>query len=191
MKIFNVGSQAVNIYLMDSGSHRLLIDSGFPGKTNELGRALRKTGFRIQDIDYLIVTHFHIDHAGAVQELKEQGVTFCLFEHQIPFIAPMEKMAAGKWPYKTLRMEDNQLMGISESTAFLRSIGLKGQGLPTPGHTDDSVTLLLDSGEAFTGDLRAAFLLNDRTSLEYQSWETLKNKNARFIYPGHGDVYEL
>jgi hypothetical protein len=46
MTIHNVGSNGVNLYLIDSGSHRILLDTGFPGKLNDLGRALRPTGFR-------------------------------------------------------------------------------------------------------------------------------------------------
>ena len=71
MNIFNVGNGSVNIYLLDSGTHRLLIDTGFPGTLNDLGRRLRQTGHKVRDIDYLLVTHFHVDHAGMVQELKE------------------------------------------------------------------------------------------------------------------------
>lgn len=191
VRIFNVGSQAVNRYLINSGSHRLLVDAGFPGTVNDLGRAMRKTRFKIPAVDYLIVTHFHVDHAGAAQELKGQGVRFVLFDIQIPFISPMEKFASGKWPYLKLEMEDNLVVKIEESRAFLAKLGLRGQVYTTPGHTDDSITLLLDSGEAFTGDLLPEFLLTDETGHSYHSWETLKKENARVIYPGHGDVYAM
>jgi glyoxylase-like metal-dependent hydrolase (beta-lactamase superfamily II) len=191
MQIFNVGSNSVNLFLIDSGTHRLLIDAGFPGKLNDLGREMRKTGFKIRDIDYLIVTHFHIDHAGAVQELKEQNVKFVLFDIQIPFIAPMEKMALAKWNYHQLQMCDNRIMKIDESGDFLENLGLQGRILATPGHTDDSITLLLNSGEAFIGDLMPDFLVADQSSTAYQSWTDLKNANAKRIYPGHGKVYEI
>lgn len=191
MQIFNVGSDAINLYLIDSGSHRLLVDSGFPGKLNELGREMRKTGFKIRDIDYLMVTHFHIDHAGAIQELKEQGVRFILFDVQMQYIDPMEKMAAGKWPYSKLQRSDNRLMRIEESADFLTELGFQAQVLSTPGHSDDSITLLFDSGEAFVGDLRACSMVDDKDSQEYKTWLSLKHAKARKIYPSHGEAYEL
>ncbi|NOU16359.1 MAG: MBL fold metallo-hydrolase [Bacteroidales bacterium] len=191
MQIFNVGSDAINIYLIDSGSHRLLIDSGFPNKLNDLGREMRKTGFKIRDIDYLIVTHFHIDHAGAIQELKEQGVKFILFDIQIGHIGSMERMAIGKWEYLQLNMRDNIIMSIDKSTDFLNKMGLQAQVISTPGHSDDSITLLFNSGEAFIGDLCADYLADDKDSINYKTWIKLKGANARIIYPSHGKVYEI
>jgi endoribonuclease LACTB2 len=190
MNIFNVGSNGINLYLIDSGTHRVLIDSGFPGKLNDLGRALRETGFRIQDIDYLFVTHFHVDHAGAVQELKNSGVRFVLFDLQAPAIAEMERMTVGKWPYVALKRNDH-VLSIDESRSFLQELGIEGQFVHTTGHSDDSVSLLLDSGETFTGDLWAEFLLEDTTSLEAKSWKDLRKRGARTVYPSHGNTYSL
>jgi endoribonuclease LACTB2 len=191
MKIFNVGSDSINLYLIDSGSHRLLIDSGFPDKLNDLGREMRKTGFKIREIDYLLVTHFHIDHAGAVQELKEQGVKFVLFDIQINNIDSMEKMAFGKWRYLKLQMSDNVVLRINESRNFLNKLGLQAQILHSPGHTDDSITLLCDSGEAFIGDLRVDYMVVDKDTIEYKTWTNLKNANAKKIYPSHGEIYDI
>ena len=190
MNIFNVGSNGINLYLLDSGTHRVLIDSGFPGKLNDLGRAMRPSGFRVQDIDYLVVTHFHVDHAGAVQELENNGVRFVLFYVQADAIEEMEKMLVGKWPYVALEGFD-RLLTMAQSRAFLHEIGIEGQFVSTPGHSPDSVSLLLDSGESFTGDLRAEFLLEDPSSLESQSWQSLRKLGARRVYPSHGNVYSL
>lgn len=191
MQIYNIGSDSINLYLIDSGTHRLLIDAGFPDKLNDVGREIRKTGFKLSDIDYLIVTHFHVDHAGAIQKLKEQGVKFILFDLQIEFVDKMEKMTIGKWKYKKLLMSDNIIMSINESADFLRKIGIHARILSTPGHTDDSVTLLCDSGEAFTGDLCAEYLAVDKNSNEYTTWTLLKEANARTIYPSHGKIYHI
>ena len=190
MNIFNVGSNGINLYLLDSGSHRILIDSGFPGKLNDLGRAMRPSGFCVQSIDYLFVTHFHVDHAGAVQELKNNGVEFILFDIQSNAIAEMERMTLSKWPYVLLERND-RMLSIDQSRAFLYEIGIEGQFVHTHGHSDDSVSLLLDSGETFTGDLRAEFLLDDASSLESKSWHELRKLGAQRVYPSHGQFYEL
>ena len=44
---------------------------------------------------------------------------------------------------------------ISESTSreFLSKYGIDGEGIYTSGHSDDSISLLLDSGEQVTGFL--------------------------------------
>jgi glyoxylase-like metal-dependent hydrolase (beta-lactamase superfamily II) len=190
MNIFNVGSNGINLYLIDSGTHRILIDSGFPGKLNDLGRAMRSSGFRVQDIDFLFVTHFHVDHAGAVQELKNNGIEFILFDIQLNSLAEMERMTLSKWSYVALERND-RMLSIAQSHAFLHEFGIKGQFVHTPGHSDDSISLLLDSGDTFTGDLRAEFLLDDASSLESQSWQKLRKLGARRVYPSHGPMYEL
>ena len=191
MNIFNVGSNGINLYLLDSGTHRLLVDSGFPGKLNDLGRAMRPSGFRVQDIDYLVVTHFHVDHAGAVQELKNSGVRFVLFDIQIHAIQAMERMVLGKWPYTPLMMLNQTVLKLEDSRSWLRNLDFRGQMIHTPGHSDDSISLLLDSGEAFTGDLRSEALIMEEKSEELYSWGLLKNHGAVKIFPSHGNSYDI
>jgi len=107
MKIFNVGYKSSNYYLIDAGQYCLAIDTGWPGTINDYGRQLRPTGKRLQDINYLIVTRFHVDHAGLVQELKDKGVKFILFDVQIQNIAQMETMIQKKMSYKPINLDDN------------------------------------------------------------------------------------
>jgi endoribonuclease LACTB2 len=191
MNIFNIGDNSINLYLIDSGSHRLLIDSGFPNRVNDIGREMKKTGWKIRDIDYLLVTHFHIDHAGAVQELKDEGVTFVLMDIQQNSIKAMEDMAIRKWRYKTLSLDDVKILTISGSRDFLKQLNIQGEIISTPGHTDDSISLVIDSGEAFTGDLLAYHLLMEMNSVEDQSWKKIQKLGARTVYPSHSNSYQL
>ncbi|HEY3473106.1 MAG TPA: hypothetical protein VGK56_00775, partial [Anaerolineales bacterium] len=68
---------------------------------------------------------------------------------------------------------------------FLARIGLRGDILHTPGHSDDSVTLILDEGCAFTGDLHPSFMTIDdpRTS---ESWVKIRQHKITRVFPGHG-----
>jgi endoribonuclease LACTB2 len=191
MKIYRIGNMSINIYLLDSGTHRLLVDSGYPDTLNELGREMRTVGFKIREIDFLIVTHFHIDHAGAIQELKNQGVQFVLFDIQQDFIKPMEEMSAGKWRYTPLKRNDHTILPLKDSREFLSRQNIGGQIIATPGHSDDSISLLLDSGDAFTGDLMAEDLTMDENVAAKQSWQNLRQLGARRVYPGHGMIFDL
>jgi ribonuclease/clavin/mitogillin len=190
MKIFNVGNKSINLYLIDSGTHRLLIDAGFPAQLNELGRAMRQTGYTISAIDFLLVTHFHIDHAGAVQELKDAGVQFMLIDIQIDCIKPMEKLALNKWQYTALNQHDNIVLSAKDAGIFLQQYNFPAQVIETPGHSSDSVSLVLDTGETFTGDLLAEHLIMEEISPEKDAWEKLKRAGAKTIYPGHGKLYK-
>lgn len=192
MRIFNVGNNSVNLYLLDSGTHRLLIDCGFPGQLSYTGRQMRETGFRIQDIDFLIVTHFHVDHAGDVQTLRNEGIQFVLVDVQIPFISSMEKMIGHKWKnYLPLQEKGTVIISIADSRTFFKKLNIDGECVHTPNHSEDSICIVLDSGEAFTGDLPAEELLTAGDISLRASWKKLKDLDVRLVYPGHGNKYDL
>ncbi|GAB3219374.1 MBL fold metallo-hydrolase [Algoriphagus aestuariicola] len=191
MEIFNVGNNGVNLYLLKSATHNLLLDSGFPGTLHDLGRALRKTNTKISEIDFLVVTHFHPDHAGLVQELKNKSVTFVILDFQVPFIAKMEhqkKRLLESRNYKPLIQTDNRCITLPQSRRFLEELGIHGEIISTKSHSEDGLALVLDSGEAFIGDLlleNMALELKDPKSL--QDWEKLKSLGAKSIFPSHSN----
>ena len=72
--------------------------------------------------------------------------------------------------------------------------------LYTPGHTLGSMSLLLDSGEAFVGDLAMSgfpkmigkgmpVFAEDVVAVK-ESWRLLLSRGARLIYPAHGNPFE-
>lgn len=68
-------------------------------------------------------------------------------------------------------------------------IGIAGEIVPTPGHSDDSVSLLLDDGSVFTGDLTPPTLVGeDDARIVAASWRLLRERGATRVYPGHGPV---
>ncbi len=74
-------------------------------------------------------------------------------------------------------------MGLVESRALLKRLGIDGEIVATPGHSDDSVSLVLDSGEAFTGDLTHPSMADEAATA---SWAKLRAMGAKAVYPGHG-----
>jgi glyoxylase-like metal-dependent hydrolase (beta-lactamase superfamily II) len=191
MKYFNVGYKSANYYLIDAGQYCLAVDVGWPGTINDYGRQLRPTGKRVQDINYLIITHFHVDHAGLVQELKDRGVKFVIFDVQIKQIAQMETMIQKKMSYKPIKLEDNIIIPIPKSREFLHSIGISGEVVHTPGHTEDSISVFLDSGDVFIGDLRPENQIMENDITLKNSWLKLKKLGLKRVNPGHGYSFEL
>ena len=87
-------------------------------------------------------------------------------------------------PYVNITLHDNLQITTGESRAFLGRIGIAGEIVWTPGHSDDSVSLVLDEGVAFTGDLPPPGFVGERANATVrQSWDALR---VRMIYPGHG-----
>lgn len=186
MNIVNVGYQSTNYYAIDIQGGKLLVDCGWPGTLPQFTRVLKQKGITIGEFKYLLVTHFHPDHAGLVQELKDQGIKFILPACQKDFIPAFGEHFKGKaFPYVEIKQNDNLSLKLEASRKFLATIGLSGEILHTPGHSDDSVTLILDEGFAFTGDLHPSFMNTDDT-ITRQSWDKIHQHTIKRIYPGHG-----
>jgi glyoxylase-like metal-dependent hydrolase (beta-lactamase superfamily II) len=186
MNIVNVGYASTNYYAIDIKNGKLLLDCGWPGTLPQFTRVLQRKDIALHEIKYLLVTHFHPDHAGLVQELKNQGIRFILPECQAAFVGSFADFFTEKsHPYVEIRRDDNISLKLEDSRSFLANLGLSGELLHTPGHSDDSVTLILDEGYAFTGDLHPAFMDIEDTKTR-QSWDKIGHFRVRQIFPGHG-----
>lgn len=83
----------------------------------------------------------------------------------------------------------------------LKEFGIPGKILYTPGHTYGSVSVLLETGDAFIGCLahnKAPFVLRPRLpiyakniELLKKSWHTLLDQGVTTIYPGHGKPFPV
>src|SRR5262245_1047024 len=67
---FPVGD--VNVYFLD-GKRPALIDTGVRGEASvgELARSLTTLGRRLEDLRLILVTHTHVDHAGAARAIQD------------------------------------------------------------------------------------------------------------------------
>ena len=189
VNIVNVGYRSTNFYVLADSAGRplLLVDAGWPGTLPQFQHACASKSIKLASIPYQLVTHFHPDHAGLAQELKHLGVRLIVLDTQLAGIPLLSTYVKPRDNYTPIDLEGNTLLTAAESREFLANIGIQGEIISTPGHSDDSVTLVLDDGIAFTGDLTSPFLLpDDPTDIAYQSWQTIKSMGVTTIYPGHG-----
>ncbi len=189
MHIVNVGYASANYYVLGQGRGRLLVDVGFPGTLPRLLASLKRKGIALSEIAHLLVTHYHPDHGGLAQELVEQGVRLLVLEVQAAGVAKLKNYVKPGDGYVEIRLEQARRLAAGESRAFLRTIGIQGEIIHTPGHSDDSVTLVLDSGEAFTGDLESPQWAREEVMGDVKrSWAQIRALGAKQLYPGHGPV---
>ncbi len=192
LTITNVGYLSTNYWVISVGRSRLLVDLGYPGTMGAMQARLKQMDVPLQEIRFGLATHYHIDHAGLAQELKMIGMRLIILDTQIDAIPLMKQFTKPRDHYHEISLDGNTIVTFSESRELLSGIGLQGEILPTPGHSSDSISLLLDNGSAFTGDLTPPEMAwGEAAELVNASWELLKLHGARQIFPGHGSIRSL
>ena len=187
MNIVNVGYHSTNYYALEIQIGKLLVDCGWPGTFPQFAAELKRKSIAPSEIKYLLVTHFHPDHAGLVQEFKNLGAKLILLESQVDFVEPLKALIKTKEvDYTEIRTDDNLVLKFEASRAFLAGLGIEGEIIPTPGHSPDSIGLILDEGSAFTGDLPPRFLVSEENQLARESWDKIYQHNITRIFPAHG-----
>jgi glyoxylase-like metal-dependent hydrolase (beta-lactamase superfamily II) len=187
--IVNVGYLSTNYWVISAGKSRLLVDLGYPGTMGMLRKRLDQMDIPLKEIRYALATHYHIDHAGLAQELKQAGVTLIVIDKQVPYIPLMKQFTKPQDHYVDISLDGNQVISTEESRELLGKANIQGEIVHTPGHSDDSVSLLLDEGQVFTGDLTPEELAwGEMAEVVKASWQQLREKGARTIYPAHGNM---
>lgn len=190
--IVNVGYRSTNFWVVSAGRNRLLVDLGWPGKAAALFANLERMGVPLAEIRYGLATHYHIDHAGAAQDLKLRGVPLLVMEEQVAAIPLMKQWTKPADRYTEITPHDNVVISCADSREFLAELGVAGEILHTPGHSDDSVSLVLDIGCAFTGDLTLeSMVAKEDPVVVARSWQLLRDRGVTTIYGGHGAPYYL
>ena len=188
MNIVNVGYRSTNYYALDIQGGKLLVDCGWPDTLAQFVAELKRKGIAPTEIKYILATHFHPDHAGLVEEFKERGARLILLESQLSAMQPPATQPHSRMPpFITVSPVNIILLKFAESRQFLSSLGLAGEIISTPGHSDDSITLILDEGYAFTGDLPPRMNVPEEDHVTRASWDRIYRHNVTRIYPAHGN----
>ena len=99
----------------------LAFDAGWPDTYREYKDCLKAEGYQIKDIKWLIVSHFHMDHAGIAGMLADKAIEFYVFQNQIYAIEEMEKLILGKsMPYHPINMERVIIQEIDKLQRFIK-----------------------------------------------------------------------
>lgn len=141
----------------------------------------------IKNIDYLLITHYHPDHMGIAQDIIEMGAKLILIDIQKDYIHSSDMIFQKDKNIEFKPINTNPIIITCEqSREFLNNLGISGEIIHTPGHTDDSISLILDNGIAFVGDLydlKSAITFNDEKV--NNSWNKILIHNISQIYYGH------
>lgn len=178
-------------YLVRLAPDWLMVDAGWPGSLPVVQRQLRAYRIGLGEIKWVLITHTHPDHAGLAQTLKQAaGARLLLHACQIAHLPELAAFLARKGGYDPIRVEPGDVVLSGDTRPQLARLGMAGEVVATPGHSADSVSLALDSGLAFTGDLpMPAFAPEAAAAQVRASWEALLARGARQFHPSHAEPF--
>jgi metallo-beta-lactamase class B len=71
--IYYVGTAELGAYLVTTPQGHILIDGGLPESAPLIADAIRKAGFKVEDIEVLLTTQAHFDHVGSLAALQKMS----------------------------------------------------------------------------------------------------------------------
>jgi hydroxyacylglutathione hydrolase len=199
------------VALIETSRGFILVDAGIPETLGMLTREMKKLGLGPKELLLVVVTHVHYDHVGNLAAIRRMTGAEVLVhaaektslecaETLVPkgtnrfskaVAAILGSRAAGK------RLFEPVVPDIVIDAGFdLSAFGVPGRAVPTPGHTAGSLSVILDSGEAFVGDAcwnvgpfsRGTVFPPFASDVEAlgRSWKLLLDSGAGTFHPGHG-----
>ncbi|MBP5654190.1 MAG: MBL fold metallo-hydrolase [Clostridiales bacterium] len=183
-----------NTYLINGTDGSVLFDTGWAGTMSAFCHAMGEAGEAVQDIKFILISHYHPDHMGIAQEIADMGPVICAADCQRNFIHSSDKVLLRdkRCNFTPIKDEDVRFYRLNESRALLKEAGVDGSIYATPGHSDDSISLMLDSGELFVGDLNPLYELELHKGTQIETtWNMLLSMNPRHVYYGHAPSVDL
>jgi glyoxylase-like metal-dependent hydrolase (beta-lactamase superfamily II) len=192
-----------NVYLVIYGKELVVVDTGTSGNAKKIAEYIQKIGHQPSEVSTIVLTHYHMDHAGSVKELKDlTSAKVAVHVEDADFVAgkkpsPKPKnvlfMAFSSF-IKPKPVEVDIALKDGEKIANFNVIGV-------PGHTPGSIVLFDAKRKAlFAGDtLRfdgskvtgapKQFTWNE--DKEKESIEKISMLEFDVMLPGHGEVLRV
>ena len=193
----------------------ILVDAGTPNRQGKFLKTLKDLSIEPKDISLILLTHGHWDHVGSVHEIKRlTGGKVAINQHEKDWVEQaLQPLPPGislwgkifgaiiKIFMPLVNFTGTSVDLVLEDKEFpLEPYGIHGKVLYTPGHSLGSMSLLLDTGDAFVGDLATnglplrigpgMSLFTEDTNAARESWRLLLERGAKWIYPGHGKPFK-
>ncbi len=196
--------QTIAAYLVESDSELALIESGPDSVFNNLLSGIHDLGFDPRNIRKVLVTHVHLDHAGAAWHFGEMGATVFVHQNGARHLADPAKLLASAGKIYMNRMDElwGTMKAIPEARLHPTQDGeeievgnTKIRVLDTQGHASHHNSYLIE-GSIFTGDVGGVRIkggpvlpptpapdINVEVWLE--SIEKIRKARPAAIYPTH------
>lgn len=201
---------AIAVYVIPHRRGVVLIESG-PGSTIEhLQTMLKQIDLAPRDVTDVLLTHIHLDHAGAAGWWARQGAQIHVHHIGAPHLLNPEKLLASATRIYGSLMDQlwGEFLAVPEHRLHILHDGdqiniedLQLTALDTPGHADHHLVYLFED-VCFSGDVGGVRIAADRylrlpmppPEFHIEKWRASINKlrEAKFkrIAPTHFGIYD-
>ena len=149
--------RVIGSYLLDTEDGPALFDCGPTTCLEALKQGLRSRGLELHDVRHLLLSHIHLDHAGAAGVLVREHPALEVHVSAIgaPHLADPGRLEASARRLYGDAFDDlwGELAPVPETN--VRIVGERVLGLdcfPTPGHASHHVSYLDEAGTLYAGD---------------------------------------
>ncbi len=157
-------ARSIGAVLLESDGHRAIIDPGPASTLPTLRELLDARGVGISDLNAILLTHIHLDHAGATGALIKENPNIEVYVHKAGMLHmadPSKLLSSAErlWPGQLGHLFGETLpvpfgnLRMLKGTETLSLGSRKLEVIYTPGHASHHVTYFDSSdGTAFVGD---------------------------------------
>ncbi|MCJ7447209.1 MAG: MBL fold metallo-hydrolase [Bacteroidales bacterium] len=207
-RIIQILSRRSNVFLLTNGVKNILIDTSPKYMWNKLQKRLNN--LNVNHIDYLVLTHTHMDHAENSHRIKEKYKTLVIVHKNeasyltsgnniIPlgtnlFTRVLINLLA-KYLAPKIRYKPCQYDFIVDTKFDLNDFGFNAYIMHTPGHTTGSMSVVIDNEVAIVGDTMFGVFKGsvfppfaDDIKQMINSWGKLLETNCSVFIPSHGSA---
>ena len=184
-----------NTFYIPGSDGGLLVDTDWAGTLPLFFKAIKTAGIEMKAITTLLDPHYHPDHMGLAGELQRLGVKLLVVDVQRLFVHASDEIFARDkhLSYRAVDESAATVISCAESRDVLKGLGIDGEILHTPSHSEDSVSLALDDGSCLVGDLEPlAYLAGYEENPALKSdWEQLMRRRPKRILYAHANEQKL
>jgi glyoxylase-like metal-dependent hydrolase (beta-lactamase superfamily II) len=153
---FGGGTSAIGVYVVETDDGLALFDSGPTSTLPALEAGLAEHDLRIEDIRHLLLSHIHLDHAGAAGPLvrRHPGLTVWVSEIGAPHLIDPSRLerSARRLYGESFDTLWGELAPVPEENVRIATGDVLGwESFPTIGHASHHISYLRD-GTLLAGD---------------------------------------
>jgi glyoxylase-like metal-dependent hydrolase (beta-lactamase superfamily II) len=224
--IIPINQGITTAYIIKIPEGFLLFDTGYEKDYETFRKILKNKNIELSSIKYIFLSHHHDDHAGYLGKIIADSPKIKIIAHEkaVPLLASgknnkgngggiINPLIYGLFRFKQIITPDWTLtfppfkirsgdLLVKDEVYSLKSLtGINAIAVYTPGHSSDSISLIIDNEYIMCGDAASNYLnwagayfltlFNEDLNNIYKSWEYISALKVKYILPSHGKPFTI